>query len=47
MMKMTVQQFVIDSHKVVYDCTHVTLKSVVEISLQSHCYDFVVLNKSK
>jgi hypothetical protein len=47
MMKMMVQQFVIDSHKVVYDCTHVTLKIVVEITLQSHCYDVVVLHKSK
>jgi len=47
MMKMMVQQFMIDSHKVVYDCTHVTLKSVVEISLQSHCYDVVVLHESK
>jgi hypothetical protein len=46
-MKMMVQQFVIHSHKVVYDCTHVTLKSVVEISLQSHCYDVVVLLESK
>ncbi len=47
MMKMMLQQFVIDSQKVVYDCTHVTLKIVVEISLQSHCYDVVVLHKSK
>jgi hypothetical protein len=47
MMKMMVQQFVIHSHKIVYDCTHVTLKSVVEISLQSHCYDVVVLHESK
>jgi hypothetical protein len=47
MMKMMVQQFVIDSHKVVYDCQHVTLKSVVEIPLQSHCYDVVVLHESK
>ncbi len=47
MMKMMVQQFVIDSHNVVYDCAHVTLKSVVEISLQSHCYVLVVLHKSK
>jgi len=47
MMKMMVQQFVIDSHKVVYDCTHVTLKIVVEITLQSHCYDVVVLHESK
>jgi hypothetical protein len=47
MMKMMVQQFVIDSHKVVYDCTHVTLKIVVEISLQSHCYDVVVFHKSE
>jgi len=47
MMKTMVQQFVIDSHKVVYDCTHITLKTVVEISLQSHCYDVVVLHKNK
>jgi hypothetical protein len=47
MMKMMVQQFVIDPHKVVYDCMQVTLKSVVEISLQSYCYDVVVLHKRK